>query len=202
MTGEIPAYEIDPKTGEAHTSEEMVERAQDMSALAGPGALGASEGELTSATLGATPMLRPAVKYNGRIYKAPVGGQHLDAIPASIYPEFQRRAMSGEDISNFNFGFMNHEGQFMNREQAMDYAVREGLIDPRDARQGVLTTTNLEVMPNTQVFTEEELNAARRKLSEIGEDKPSNQRLYEAANTWKKSGSLLRSDTSDLLPSG
>jgi hypothetical protein len=154
VTGEIPAHEIDPKTGEAHTSEEMFERAQDMSALATPGALGTSEGELTSAMLGATPMLRPALKYNGRIYKAPVGGQHLDVIPASVYPEFQRQAMSGEDISKFNFGFMNHEGQFMNREQAMDYAVKEGLIDPRDAGQGVLTTTNLEVMPNTQEFTE------------------------------------------------
>jgi hypothetical protein len=58
----------------------MVERAQDVSALADRGASDASEGELTSARLGVTPMLRPALKYNGRIYKAPIGGQHLDAI--------------------------------------------------------------------------------------------------------------------------
>lgn len=140
MTGEVPQYELDPKTGEWVTSQELVHRTQDLAGMAGSGGLGAGA---TDATLGSAPFLRPALKYEGKIYKAPMGGQHLDAIPKEIYPEFQRQAMSGEDISNFNFGFMNHKGHFLNREDALDYAVKEGLIDPRDANQGALTTTLL-----------------------------------------------------------
>jgi hypothetical protein len=67
--------------------------------------------------------------------------QHLDAIPDSLYPEFQKQAMSGEDISNFNFGFMNHKGQFLNREDALDYAIKEGLVDKSAGQYGALTST-------------------------------------------------------------
>lgn len=137
MTGEVPAYETDPETGEMHTSNEMVQRAQDMAGMAGSGGLANAE---EGAVLNSTPSLRPALKYNGKIYKAPPGGEHMDAIPPALVPEFQRQALSGEDISNFNFGFLNHKGQFLNREQALEYGINEGLLDPHTTRYGVLTT--------------------------------------------------------------
>ena len=49
--------------------------------------------------------------------------------------------MNGEDISNFNFGFMNHKGQFLDREAALKYAVDQGLMSPHDAKFGALTST-------------------------------------------------------------
>lgn len=169
MTGSVPVYEIDPTTGEPHTSSEMISRAQDLSGMAGSGGLGGVEEDAAraataadkassitirpngegltsqdlqpSTTLGSGPFLRPALKYEGKIYKAPPGGQHLDAIPKSLQDTFQQQALSGDDISNFNFGFMNHKGQFLNRDQALDYAVKEGMLDPRDAQAGTLTST-------------------------------------------------------------
>jgi hypothetical protein len=124
-------------------ADKLISQALNVSAMAGTGGLAGAEAGAGEAALGSGPFLRPALKYNGKLYKAPMGGQHLDAIPADIYPEFQRQAMNGEDISNFNFGFMNHKGQFLDREKAMDYAVKEGLLDPRDASQGALTSTVL-----------------------------------------------------------
>ncbi len=118
------------------TSQDLIKPALDMSALAGTGGLAGAD-----ASLGAGPFLRPALKYQGKIYKAPVGGAHLDAIPADVYPEFTRQAMNGEDITNFNFGFMNHKGQFLDREKALDYAIKEGLLDPHSAQYGALTST-------------------------------------------------------------
>ena len=108
----------------------MVPAAMSMAAVAGTGGI-AGVGEDAGAVLGSAPFLRPALKYQGKIYKAPMrpDAQHLDAIPDSLYPEFQKQAMSGEDISNFNFGFMNHKGQFLNREDALDYAIKEGLLN-------------------------------------------------------------------------
>jgi hypothetical protein len=51
--------------------------------------------------------------------------------------------MSGEDLSNFNFGFMNHKGQFLSREDALKYAIDQGMIHPNSeaARAGTLTST-------------------------------------------------------------
>ena len=116
----------------------MLPAALNMSALAGTGGLaGAEEG----VSLGSAPFLRPALKYQGKIYKAPIGAEHMDAIPESLRPEFTRQAMSGEDISNFNFGFMNHKGQFLNREDALKYAIDNGLLDPHSAQYGALTST-------------------------------------------------------------
>lgn len=140
MSGEVPQWQEDPGTGEVHTSKSMIERSQDLSGMAGSGGLGAGAAD---ATLGSAPFLRPALKYNEKIYKAPANGTHLDAIPPEVYPEFERQAMSGEDISNFNFGFMNHKGQFLDRQKALEYAVDQGLIDPHDANQGALTSTLL-----------------------------------------------------------
>lgn len=118
------------------TSQDLIKPAMDMSALAGTGGLAGAD-----ATLGSAPFLRPALKYEGKIYKAPMGGQHLDAIPADVYPKFQQMAMNGEDINHFNFGFMNHKGQFLDREKALDYAIKEGLLDPHSAQYGALTST-------------------------------------------------------------
>lgn len=127
------------------TSDQMIKPALDVSALAGTGGLGGAE-----ATLGSGPFLRPALKYEGKIYKAPVkdasnplfmGAEHSDAIPKELLPEFTRQAMNGEDISNFNFGFINHKGQFLDREKALDYGIKEGLLSPHDAKFGALTST-------------------------------------------------------------
>lgn len=136
-------------TVSAEPNDPVIERAQDMAALAGgAGAGNAEEG----AVLNATPSLRPALKYGDKIYKAPIkdpsnpvgfGAEHADAIPPNLYREFQRQAMTGEDISNFNFGFMNHKGQFLSREDALDYGIKEGLLSPHDARYGTLTSTML-----------------------------------------------------------
>jgi hypothetical protein len=87
--------------------------------------------------------LRPALKFDGKIYKAPVGGQHLDALPAHLAQDFQAKALSGDDINDYQFGFMNHKGQFLDREKALDYAVKEGLVDPSAGRFGALTSTLL-----------------------------------------------------------
>lgn len=110
--------------------------ALNMAALAGTGGLAGGE-----ASLGSGPFLRPALKYEGKIYKAPMGGEHMDAIPQELQGEFTRQALSGEDISNFNFGFMNHKGQFLDREKALNYAIDNGLISPHDAKYGTLTST-------------------------------------------------------------
>jgi hypothetical protein len=108
-----------------------------MSALAGTGGLAGT----TDATLGATPFLRPALKYKDRLYKGKEGQQHMDVIPQHLYPEFQDMAMKGEDISHYNFGFVNDKGQFLNREAALEYGINTGLIDPQAGKFGALTST-------------------------------------------------------------
>ena len=65
----------------------------------------------------------------------------MDAIPPNLQDTFTQQAMNGEDISNFNFGFMNHKGQFLDREAALKYAVDQGLMSPHDAKFGALTST-------------------------------------------------------------
>ena len=63
MSGKIPMTDA-----EGHTSTEGIKAALDMSALAGTGGLGGAE----EGALGSGPFLRPALKYQGKIYKAPV----------------------------------------------------------------------------------------------------------------------------------
>jgi len=140
MTGEIPQYTIDPVTGEAQTSPQMIKAGVDTSSLAGSGGL-AGAGSEAGVALGSAPFLRPALKYGEKLYKGKPGQQHMDVIPQELYPTFQKQAMSGEDISNFNFGFLNHKGQFLNREDALKYAIDNGLIDPHSAQYGALTST-------------------------------------------------------------
>lgn len=144
LSGQVPQWSEDPATGEVHTSPQMIERAQDMAALASSGGVGGVEASGADATLGSGPFLRPALKYEGKIYKAPVGGQHLEALPPPLRDTYMRQAMNGDDISNFDFGFMNHKGQFMNREAALDYAINNGLADPASSKYRVLTTDFLD----------------------------------------------------------
>lgn len=135
VSGEVPV--VDPTTG--RTSQELIERTQDLAGMAGGGSFALGKG--AEASLGSAPFLRPALKYKEKIYKAPEGGQHLDALPKELQSIFEQQVMSGEDISNFNFGFINHKGQFLNREKALDYAIKEGLLDPQNAQYGALTST-------------------------------------------------------------
>lgn len=67
----------------------------------------------------------------------------MDVIPPNLYPEFQRMAMSGEDISHYNFGFYNDRGHFLDREAALKYGIETGLIDPQAGKFGALTSTLL-----------------------------------------------------------
>ena len=135
-SGKIPTMAIDPVTGDVHTSPEMIEKAQEMSALAGTGGLGGVGG-----TLNATPSLRPALKYKDKLYKGKPGQEHMDVIPESLYPDFQKKAMSGDDIKEYNFGFINDKGHFLSREDALKYGIDNGLIDPQAGKYGALTST-------------------------------------------------------------
>ena len=140
MTGEIPQYVINPVTGEAQTSPQMIKAGVDASSLAGSGGL-AGAGSEAGVALGSAPFLRPALKYGEKLYKGKPGQQHMDVIPADLYPTFQKQTMSGEENSNFKFGFLNHKRQFLNREDALKYAIDNGLVDPHSAQYGALTST-------------------------------------------------------------
>lgn len=91
--------------------------------------------------LGATPSLRPALKHKEKLYKGKPGQEHQDIIPDSLYNDFQKKAMSGQDLAEYNFGFVNDKGHFLNREQALEYGIANGLIDPHAGKFGVLTST-------------------------------------------------------------
>lgn len=127
----------DAYSGKLPTVEDMIPRALDMASFAGTGGLGG----ITDATLGATPFLRPALKYKDKLYKGKEGQQHMDVIPEHLYPKFQDMAMKGEDISHYNFGFVNDKGQFLSREKALEYGINTGLIDPQAGKFGALTST-------------------------------------------------------------
>lgn len=153
MTGRMPMYQV--VDGELRTSPEVIKAGLDMSALAGTGGLGGAD-----ASLGSTPFLRPALKYGEKIYKGKPGQQHLDVLPQELVPEFQKLAMSGEDISKYNFGFMNHKGQFLDREAALKYAIDEGLMSPHDAKFGALTST---------MFADSSKPAVATKVAELSD---------------------------------
>src|SRR6266496_4411233 len=138
-SGKIPMHDVNPETGELEPSQAMIGRAMDMASFAGAGGIaGTGEGGMA---LGAGPSLRPALKYKDRLYKGKEGQQHMDVIPPQLYPEFQKMAMSGEDISHYNFGFVNDKGRFLSREDALKYGIDSGLIDPQAGKFGALTST-------------------------------------------------------------
>lgn len=122
----------------ATPQDSIIEKALAISALAGTGGLA---GTKSGAVLNATPSLRPALKYKDKLYKGKEGQQHLDVIPENLYGDFQKKAMSGEDIKEYNFGFVNDKGQFLTREKALEYGINTGLIDPQAGKYGALTST-------------------------------------------------------------
>ncbi len=140
LAGKVPTMAIDPVTGDVHTSPEMIEKAQAVSALAGTGGLaGGAEG----AVLNATPSLRPALKHKERLYKGKPGQEHQDIIPDALYNDFQKKALAGQDLAEYNFGFINDKGHFLSREDALKYGIDNGIIDPHSGKFGALTTTLL-----------------------------------------------------------
>ena len=139
MTGEISINKVDPDTGDVYINPDIIGRILDMAGLAGTGGLAGT----TDGTLGSTPFLRPALKYKDKLYKGKEGQQHMDVIPENLYPDFQKKALSGEDINDYNFGFHNDKGQFLTREKALEYGIDTGLIDPQAGKFGALTSTLL-----------------------------------------------------------
>ena len=61
-------------------------------------------------------------------------------LPSHLAETFQRQAFSGEDISEFRFGFVDGESNFLNREDALRFAIEAGLIQPHGAGCGTLTS--------------------------------------------------------------
>ena len=163
LSGKTPQWQVDPVTGDVHTSPQMIEGAQAMSALAGTGGLGG----VTDATLGATPFLRPALKYKERLYKGKEGQAHQDVIPDALYPEFQKMAMSGDDISHYNFGFHNDKGQFLSREAALEYGINTGIIDPAAGKFGALTSTLLADSSKPGVAIESQYDNKKYKFTPV-----------------------------------
>lgn len=135
-SGEVPQWAIDPKSGDVHTSPQMVEKAQELSALAGSGGLASGGGSLN-----ATPSLRPALRHKEKLYKGKPGQEHQDIIPDSLYNDFQKKAIAGQDLADYNFGFVNDKGHFLSREDALKYGIDNGLIDPQSGKFGTLTST-------------------------------------------------------------
>lgn len=119
----------------------MVPAAMAISALAGSGGLGGTGAKAGEVALGATPFLRPALKHKEKLYKGKPGQEHQDIIPKELYEDFRQKAMSGEDLAEYNFGFINDKGHFLDREKALKYGIDTGLIDPHSGRFGALTTT-------------------------------------------------------------
>lgn len=121
--------------------EGMVPAAMAISALAGSGGLAGTGAKAGEVALGATPFLRPALKHKDRLYKGKPGQEHQDIIPKELYEDFRQKAMSGEDLAEYNFGFINDRGHFLDREKALKYGIDTGIIDPHSGKFGALTTT-------------------------------------------------------------
>lgn len=162
MTGAVP---ITDDSG--HTSQQVIERSLDTAGLAGIGGLSVGT---TDATLGSAPFLRPALKYEGKIYKGAAGEEH--PVPDHLRADFQDKALTGEDLSNYNFGFVNHKGQFLSREKALDYAIEQGIVPPEYGKFGALTTTMLNdnkvgtaIAANKPFYSTLENNIANAKVA-------------------------------------
>ena len=73
----------------------------------------------------AEPALVPAIKQlsTGQIFKGSSGQYHHDI--AEKYGFFRPE---WKHDSDYKLGFVNHKGQFLNRSQALEYAVKHDLI--------------------------------------------------------------------------
>lgn len=172
-------------------NDKIIEQAQAASALAGTGGLAGVGGD-AGVALGSTPFLRPALKYKDRLYKGKDGQGHHDVIPDALYPEFQQMAMRGDDISHYNFGFVNDKGRFLSREDALKYGIDTGLIDPQAGKFGALTSTLLADSSKPGMAIEAVKGSAKaptfysaleHNVSKIAQDKmPGDQWLNTLAN--------------------
>jgi hypothetical protein len=72
------------------------------------------------------PNLTPAVKVNGSVYAA--GPTHFEALKKAFWAGAGNGSQDGD-----NRGYVNHKGQYLNRQKAMDYAVKHDLLQPRYA---------------------------------------------------------------------
>jgi hypothetical protein len=104
--------------------------------------------------------LRPALKHGNETFTAPLYGQHLDALPSRLARTFQRQALSGEDISDFVFGFVDGEGNFLNREDALKHAIDTGLLHPNEAGCGTLTSGMLGALAGERPHSPDFVNGS------------------------------------------
>jgi hypothetical protein len=70
--------------------------------------------------------LRSAVRYGGRIFKGDQGEPHI--LVAKRHLPFSHLVKVNQDK---DFGFVNHKGHYLNRQQAGEYAQANNLIDPK-----------------------------------------------------------------------
>ena len=85
--------------------------------------MGATSLSAPAGAVGAGPSLRAAIRHNDRIYRAAPGETHLEAL----------RAVPVEGRTEANLwadrGYVNHKGHFLDREEAQNYALENGLLD-------------------------------------------------------------------------
>lgn len=74
-------------------------------------------------TASPSPSLRPTIFVDDQIHIGPLGGEHRDILEALPF-QFRNRAVK------FEFGFVDENGQFLNRKQALAYAKRHALLMP------------------------------------------------------------------------
>jgi hypothetical protein len=80
------------------------------------------------------PFLVPAVKHipTGKVYKGDLGQIHWDVV--------KQNNVTGEEGTNwrdnpdYQTGFVNHKGHFLNRKRALDYAIENDLLHPNAVR--------------------------------------------------------------------
>jgi len=133
ITADIPLDEVVWASDRAGQSEFIVRNRED-------GVFVSREGKLSGAAMSlAQPKasLTPAIRYKGKLYRAPLGGSHFDAAP--LIPEADRpRAVLDGD----NRVFVTETGKVLDRFKAIDYARLNGLI-AADAPSWVATAPEL-----------------------------------------------------------
>jgi hypothetical protein len=143
-TGEEPDYtglrreDFTDIPGDAQPMDSMIQRSQDMTALAGgSGFASAEEGALGMAG-GKLPQpdryLIPAIKVGDKIYKGLLGSDHPD-IPKmyGLDKGFPSEDAFLESLPENAFGFINHKGHFLERGDAGEYAADNQLVAPQYA---------------------------------------------------------------------
>jgi hypothetical protein len=73
------------------------------------------------------PVLLPAIKYNGKVFRGKYGESHLDLLSrmtADLPLHVSREIWADRD----NRGFVTHTGHFLDRRKAQAYAVKHHLL--------------------------------------------------------------------------